>query len=62
MSSVDGARSTYIASEEIITRPCGPCNYEGNAAEAATFCNDCKELLCRNCADSHKKYKRLRNH
>ena len=62
MSSVDGARSIYVASDEIITRPCGPCNYEGNEVEAVKFCDDCKELLCRNCADYHKKYKQLRNH
>ena len=62
MSSFDGARSTQGASDEIITHPCGPCNYEGNEIEAAKFCDDCKELLCRNCADSHKKYKQFRNH
>ena len=59
MSSVDGARS---AQDEIIIRHCGPCNYEGTEIEAEMFCDDCKELLCRNCADSHKKYKQFRNH
>ena len=62
MSSVDGVRFLYAASDKIITRPCGPCNYEGNEVEAVKFCDDCKELLCRNCADSHKKYKQFRNH
>ena len=62
MSSVDGARFPYVASDKIITRPCGPCNYEGNEVEAVKFCDDCKELLCRNCAYYHKKYKQFRNH
>ena len=62
MSAVDGSRSIHGSSEEPQTHACGPCNYEGSESEAAKFCDNCKEFLCKNCADSHKNYKKFRNH
>ena len=62
MSSVDGSRSIHGSSDEPLTHACGPCNYDGSEKEAAKFCDDCKEFLCKNCAESHKKYKKFRNH
>ena len=62
MASVDGSRSIHGSSAEPLTEACGPCNYEGSETEAAQFCDDCKEFLCQNCADIHKRYKKLRNH
>ena len=60
MSSIDGSRYIHGSSDE--PHACGPCNYEGSESEAAKFCDDCKEFLCQNCADTHKKYKKLKNH
>ena len=62
MTSASLAQSLLGASDETLENLCDPCNYEGNKADAVKFCSDCKEWLCRECSESHKKFKASRNH
>lgn len=62
MSSVDGARSLNVASDEIFENACGPCKYDGVNKEGTKYCNDCEDFLCQTCTDSHKRFKTTRNH
>ncbi|XP_053384696.1 E3 ubiquitin-protein ligase TRIM71-like [Mercenaria mercenaria] len=41
---------------------CEPCLFENAEVEATTFCMDCFEHLCINCARDHRKNKISRNH
>lgn len=41
---------------------CEPCLFERTELDATSFCVDCSEHLCPNCARDHRKAKLLRNH
>lgn len=60
MASVDGARFVQGASDELYH--CDPCKYEGQEKTATKLCQDCKEFLCKDCTDVHKKLTISRNH
>ena len=60
MASVDDARFVHGASDEL--HRCDPCKYEGQEKTATKFCQDCKEFLCQDCTDSHKKFTISRTH
>ena len=62
MSSVDGARSIQVASDETVLKVCGPCKYNGTEKDASMFCIDCQECLCTACTELHKGLKFSRNH
>ena len=62
MSSADDTHSKQGVSEEPVPQICEPCNSEGREVKAVKVCDDCKEFLCHNCTDTHKKYNDLRCH
>ena len=61
-SVVNVSRSKLIASDEIYTKFCNPCNSDGFERQAARYCQDCNEFLCLKCTESHKRFKNLKNH
>ena len=62
MASVDGSRSFLASSDEVLQHACGPCKDEGETNEAKYFCEKCKEHLCFDCRNDHKKFKATKNH
>lgn len=41
---------------------CKPCDRDGLSSVAIRFCHDCREPLCQNCSDTHRKPLPSRNH
>ena len=62
MASVDGTKSYVASSDELLQQACGPCKDEGEIKEAKYFCEKCKEHLCFDCRNDHKKFKATKNH
>ena len=62
MASVDGSKSLFMTSEEAIDNPCDPCKFGGTEINGTHYCNTCAEYLCRNCKESHQRFKATRNH
>lgn len=62
MDSIDGYLAIQGASDELRSYVCGPCNFRETERRATSYCSDCEELLCLNCADSHGGYKSFKNH
>ena len=62
MASFDGSRTVLGLSDELFEHVCSSCDYRGSQKAAHFFCNDCRELLCGECADAHKGLKLTRNH
>ena len=60
--SLDGSRTLQGASDEAFTYECDPCKSEDKVKEAKHFCQTCKEYLCDDCRNYHKKFKEMRNH
>lgn len=50
------------ASDHSISYPCDSCQFHGTEKEASNFCKSCKEYLCRNCTEWHKRFRATRNH
>ena len=58
----DGSKSLLASSDEVIQHTCGPCKDEGDTKEANYFCENCKEYLCFDCRNDHKKFKATKKH
>lgn len=43
-------------------RECDYCKFDGKKTEAVSLCLECKDDMCNNCADAHRKTKITRNH
>lgn len=41
---------------------CAPCKNEGDHRQAAKYCIDCGQLLCKTCVDFHRRFKQLKGH
>lgn len=41
---------------------CAPCKAEGEHRQATKYCIDCGQLVCKNCVDSHRRFKELKGH
>lgn len=42
--------------------PCGPCTFDDVTKDAERWCTDCKEGLCEECENVHRKSKASRTH
>ena len=62
MASVDGSRSLHITSDEAPDNLCDPCKFGGIQNIGSHYCKTCREYLCRNCKESHQRFKVSRNH
>ena len=62
MASVDGSRSLHITSDEATDNLCDPCRFGGIENNGSHYCKTCREYLCRNCKESHGRFKATRNH
>ena len=62
MASVDGSRSLHITSDEAPDNPCDPCRFGGIQNNGSHYCKTCREYLCRNCKESHERFKATRKH
>ena len=60
MASVDGSKYFLATSDEI--QCCESCRYHGTNKESKSYCNECQEYLCDQCAESHTGLKMTRNH
>ncbi|KAJ8320323.1 hypothetical protein KUTeg_001910 [Tegillarca granosa] len=43
-------------------RPCEYCKYDGKDTNAMSLCLECKDDMCQNCADAHRRTKITRDH
>ena len=61
MASGDSVGSGH-GSEEYFTHECDICKQDGLRKQAAIFCPDCEEYLCRKCQNWHKKSTASKTH
>ncbi|XP_045167016.2 uncharacterized protein LOC123530309 [Mercenaria mercenaria] len=54
--------SVKNTSDEIVDILCEPCEKDGKRIEAAGYCSDCSEYLCKHCYTYHRKLKVFQNH
>ena len=62
MASGDSVGSASHGSEEYLTQECDICKQDGLRKQAAIFCPDCEEYLCRECQNWHKKSTASKTH
>ena len=62
MTTVDGARSVKVSSEESFQYVYTPCQNDGKSKEAKFCCTDCRDYLCESCESSHKRFRSTRDH
>ena len=62
MASIDGSRSLHITSDQAPDNLCDPCRFGGIENNGSHYCKTCREYLCMNCKESHKRFKVSRNH
>ena len=62
MASVDGSRSLHLTSDEAPDNLCDPCRFGGIQTNGSHYCITCREYLCRNCKESHERFKATRKH
>ena len=62
MTSVDGTDSNQGSSNEVFRGFCEPCKTPGSEKEASNYCQDCDQLLCCSCTESHKGRKCFKKH
>ncbi|KAL3891386.1 hypothetical protein ACJMK2_003648 [Sinanodonta woodiana] len=59
---VSSVLQSILPAKSKVDRLCDACNSEGVTASAEGFCVVCKESMCRNCLQVHRKLKMLKYH
>ncbi|KAL3891384.1 hypothetical protein ACJMK2_003646 [Sinanodonta woodiana] len=59
---VNSVLQSIVPAKSKVDCLCDACNSEGTTAPAEGFCLVCKESMCRNCLQVHRKLKMLKDH
>lgn len=60
MSRIQTRRSTMEL--DFVKRTCDPCKFENAESKAQGFCRMCREYLCEQCEQFHRKFQATRSH